>query len=68
MEQQAQQEPKVKLEITIKELNAVLLGLTKVELGSSISAWQSIHMQAEKQLGSPSQGAASGELAGKVIQ
>jgi hypothetical protein len=56
------------LELTIGELNAVLQGLTKVELGLALSAWAKINQQAEQQLGKPTQVVPQGDLAGKVIQ
>jgi hypothetical protein len=68
MEQTQQQEKTVTLELTIGELNAVLQGLTKVELGLALSAWAKINQQAEQQLGKPTQVVPQGDLAGKVIQ
>ncbi len=66
MEQQTQ-ERIVKLEVTVNELNAILMGLTKVELGLAISAWAKINQQAEQQLGKQNNNL-SGPLANKVLQ
>ena len=71
MEQQNQtqqtQEKTVKLEITVNELNAVLMGLTEVKLGQALSAWAKINQQAEQQLGKQNANV-SGPLADKVLQ
>lgn len=71
MEQQNQtqqtQEKIVKLEVTIGELNAILMGLTEVKLGQALSAWAKVNQQAEQQLGKQNSNL-SGPLADKVLQ
>lgn len=57
-------EKKVTLELTVNQLNAVILALTKVSIEVGLDAYGSITQQAEAQLGMPNK---SGPLSDKVI-
>ena len=66
MEQQAQQERQVTLNLTINQLNTVLAGVVKLPIEVGLEAFNVIQQQAQSQLGSPN--TAQGPLADKVIQ
>lgn len=66
MNQMPNEETRVKLEINVNELNAILQGLLEIKLGAALSAWTTINKQAEQQLGKP-QVAPQGPLSNKII-
>ena len=57
------EEQKVKLELTVNQLNLILAGLAKLPLEAVYETFTMIQQQANKQLGAP-----SGPLSDKVIQ
>ena len=66
MEQQAQQERQVTLNLTINQLNTVLAGVVKLPIEVGLEAFNVIQQQAQSQLGAPN--TAQGPLSDKVIQ
>lgn len=62
------EQPKVKLELTIAQLNIILLGIRKLPIEIAEETYDLIKKQAEQQLGPPTNTKPPGELSSKIIQ
>lgn len=62
------EQPKVKLELTIAQLNVILLGIRKLPIEIAEETYDLVKKQAEQQLGPPKNTKPTGELSSKVIQ
>lgn len=61
------QEPTVKLEVTVNELNVILIGMSKLSIEVAIGTFNKVQQQAEQQLGKPNSNQLQSPLSDKVL-